>query len=157
DAERWVDEDPVAEEALDVVALVRRAVAEDVHVVLAHRAHDRRRGHSAPEGRRVEVLLAAAREVKGAALDRDETLSDERLSLIDEPRGGGAVLERDRRDQRAVLLVGLREVGRVAVDLDALLVHPGDRGAGVEPARKGEAHAGTGGGEASVDAAHGAP
>ena len=41
DAQRRVREQAVAVEALDVVALVGRAVAEDVDAVLAHRAHER--------------------------------------------------------------------------------------------------------------------
>ena len=49
DLERRVDEDAVAEEALDVVALVRAAVGEDVHAVLAHRADDRGRRDRAAE------------------------------------------------------------------------------------------------------------
>ena len=56
DRERRVDEHAVAEEALDVVALVGAAVAEDVHAVFAHRADDRGRGDGAAERRRVEVL-----------------------------------------------------------------------------------------------------
>ena len=42
DAQVRVGEQPVAVEALDVVALVRRAVAPDVHVVVAHRVHQQR-------------------------------------------------------------------------------------------------------------------
>ena len=74
DPEGRVREQPVAEEALDVVALVRRPVAPDVDAVLAHRMHEHRPGDGAPERRRVEVRLAGARDVEGAALQRDEPL-----------------------------------------------------------------------------------
>ena len=53
-----VDEQAVAVEALDVVALVGRAVAPDVDAVLAHRLHEHRPGDGAAERRRVEVALA---------------------------------------------------------------------------------------------------
>ncbi len=65
-----VGQDAVAIETLDVVALVGAAIAEDVHVVFTHRADDRGRGHGATERRGVEVFLAAARQVEGAALNR---------------------------------------------------------------------------------------
>src|SRR5690606_5119368 len=96
-----------------------------------------------------------AREMEGAALNCDDSFAHERIAAIDEPRGLGAVLERDRRDVGRILLVGLREIGRVGVNLDALLVHPGDGGSGVEPAREREADFGPRGRKRSMDAAHG--
>ena len=57
DAQVGIREQPVAIEALDVVALVRAAVAPDVDVVLAHRDDEHRAGDGAAERRRVEVRL----------------------------------------------------------------------------------------------------
>ena len=74
DAQRRVREQPVAVEALDVVALVGRAVAPDLDAVLAHRAHEQRPGDGAAERRRVEVAAAGGLDVEGAALERGEAL-----------------------------------------------------------------------------------
>ena len=78
------------------------------------------RGDRAAERRRVEVLLAAVDEVERAALERDDALARHRLAAVDERAPHGAVLQRDGRDRGRILLVGLREVGRVRVDLHAL-------------------------------------
>ena len=138
DAERGVREQAVAEEALDVVALVRRAVAPDVDAVLAHGVHEHRPGHGAAERRRVEVRLARARDVEGAALERDEPLVHELGAAVDELRRLGAVLERARRDVGDVVLVGLAEIGGEGVRDAALLADPGDGDGGVEPAGEGD-------------------
>ena len=156
DAQPGVDEDAVAEEPLDVVALVGGAVAEDVDIVLAHRLDDRGGGDRPAQGRRVEVLPASAGEVEGTALDRDQAFADHRLAAIDEARAGCSVIESDRRDLPGIVLIGLGQVGGVAVDLHPLLAHPGDSGAGIEPAREGETDLGARLGQLAVDTAHGA-
>src|SRR5690606_14143191 len=107
-----------------------RAVAEDVDAVLAHRAHDRRRRYRAAERGGVEVTAPGGRVVERAALDRDDGLPRQRLLAVDQARGLRAVGERDRRDVLDAGLVGLREIGGVGVDLEALLGQPGDRAAG---------------------------
>ena len=58
DPQRRVDEQAVAVEALDVVALVGGAVAPDVDAVVVHRPHEQRAGDGPPERRRVEVRPA---------------------------------------------------------------------------------------------------
>ena len=58
DAQVRVDEQAVAVEALDVVALVGGAVAPDVDAVVLHRPHEQRAGDGAAERRRVEVRAA---------------------------------------------------------------------------------------------------
>ena len=58
DAQVRVDQQAVAVEALDVVALVGGAVAPDVDAVVLHRPHQQRAGDGAPERGGVEVRLA---------------------------------------------------------------------------------------------------
>ena len=141
DAEARVGEQAVAEEPLDVVALVGRAVAPDVDAVLAHRVDEHRPGDGAPERGRVEVRLAGARDVEGAALERDEPFVDELCAAVDDLRRLGAVAERALGDVGDVVLVDLAEVGGERVGDAALLADPGDRDGGVETAREGDADA----------------
>ena len=147
-------EEPVAEEPLDVVALVGRAVAPDVDAVLAHRVDEHRPGDGAAERRRVEVRLAGARDVERAALERDEPLVDELRAAVDDLRRLGAVAERALGDVRDVVLVDLAEIGGERVRDAALLADPGDGDGGVEPAREGDADA-LADGQRLEDAAHG--
>ena len=91
DAQMRVREQAVAVEALDVVALVRRAVAPDLDAVLGHRAHEQRPGDGAAERRRVEVAPAGGLDVERAALERGEALARERVAAVDEHRVLGAV------------------------------------------------------------------
>ncbi len=153
DPERRVREQAVAEEALDVVALVGRPVAPDVDAVLAHRVHEHRPRDGAAERRRVEVRLAAARDVEGAALQRHEPLVDELLAAVDELGRLGAVVERALADARDVRLVVLTEVGGEGVGDPALLTDPGDRDGRVETAGEGDADP-FADGERLQDAAH---
>ena len=154
DLERGVDEDAVSVEALDVVALVGRPIAEHVHVVVAHRADDRRGRHRPPERGRVEVLATADAQVERAALDRDDALTHHRLATVEQPCFDGAVLGRDRRDGRHVVLVGLGEVSGVGIDLETLAAHPRHGGASIEPARERQTDAGACGGKLAVDTTH---
>ena len=139
DAQARVGEQPVAVEALDVVALVRAAVAPDVDVVLAHRDDEHRAGDGAPERRRVEVGRAGRRDVERARLQRRDALGDERRAAVDEARRFGAVLQRAARNLVVVGLVGLAEVRGVRVRDRALRAHPVQRGAGVETAGERDA------------------
>ena len=134
-----VGEQPVAVEALDVVALERAAVAPDVDVVLAHRDDEHRAGDGAPERRRVEVGLPRRRDVERARLQRRDPLGDERRAAIDEPRRFRAVLQRAARNLVVVRLVGLAEIRGVRVRNRALRPHPVQRGARVEAAGKRDA------------------
>jgi len=130
--ELGIGEDAVAIEALDVVALVRAAVAEDVHVVGVHRAHDRGRSHRAAQRRGVEVLLARGRQMERATLQRDDALARHRFAAIDQARAHRAMAQRDRRDVGRVLLIGLREVRGIRIDLHAVAAHPRYGGARIE-------------------------
>ena len=115
DRERRVDEDAVAVEALDVVPLVRAAVAEDVHAVLAHRADDRGRRHRAAERRRVEVLACPPVERWNAPhWTRDDPLAHQRVAAVDEARRSSRRARSRWAGCRDVRLVRLAEVGRVA-------------------------------------------
>ena len=136
DPQVLVDEQPVAVEALDVVALVGRAVAPDVDAVLGHRLHELRPGDGAAERRRVEVAPARGLDVEGAALQRGQPFARERLLAVDEHRVLGAEGERLRGHGGDVRLVVLAEVGRERVRDRAVLAHPGERAARVEPARE---------------------
>ena len=132
DPQRRVDHQAVAVEALDVVALVGRAVAPHVDAVVLHRPHEQRAGDRAPERRRVEVRPAGGADVERTALQRHQALADELVAAVDESRLLGAVDLGAVRDTGEVGLVGLAEVGGVGVRDRAPLAHPGDGGRRVE-------------------------
>ena len=99
DAQVRIREQAVAIEALDVVALVRAAVAPDVDVVLAHRDDEHRAGDGAAERRRVEVREPGRRDVERAGLQRSDPLGDERRAAVDEAR---ALPRRTPRARRGI-------------------------------------------------------
>ena len=134
-----IGEQPVAIEALDVVALEGAAVAPDVDVVFLHRDDEHRAGDGAAERRGVEVGHAGGGDVERAALQRGEPLGDELRAAIDQPRLLGAVLQRLARNLVVVGFVGLAEVRGVGVGDRALRAHPVERRAGVEAAGKRDA------------------
>ncbi len=68
DLEVGVGEQPVAVEALDVVALEGGAVAPDVDVVFLHRRDEHRAGDARPMRRGVEVRDARGGDVERAGL-----------------------------------------------------------------------------------------
>ena len=139
DAQIRIGEQPVAIEALDVVALVRAAVAPDVDVVLAHRDDEHRAGDGAADRRRVEVRESARRDVERARLQRGDAFGDERGAAVDEARRFRAVGQRASRNVVVVRLVRLAEIRGVGVGNRTLRAHPVQRGAGVETAGKGDA------------------
>ena len=106
-----------------------------------------------PSGVVLKYVLPRARDVEGAALERDEPLVHELLAAVDDLRRLGAVGERPLRDVRDVDLVDLAEVGREGVRDAALLADPRDRDGGVEATREGDADA-LADGERLEDAAH---
>jgi hypothetical protein len=98
DLEVRVGQDAVAIEALDVVALVGAAVAEDVHVVFAHGAND---GGGGDRAARAGVVL----KYFLPPLDRWKAPhwiavrpSCTMRATVDQPRSDRAVLERGTRD-----------------------------------------------------------
>ena len=101
DAQLRVDQQAVAVEALDVVALVGAAVAPDVDAVGVHRLDEQRAGHRPTERGRVEVRLAGRGDVEGAALQRHQALADELRAAVDEARLLGT-LRRPLRDARQI-------------------------------------------------------
>ena len=139
DLEVRIDQQAVAIEALDVVALEGRAVAPDVDVVFLHRGHQHGAGDRAADRRRVEVGDAGGGDVERAGLERGDAFANQRAAAVDEARLFGAVLERLARNLVVVGFVGLTEVGGVGVRQRALLLHPVKRGAGVQPAGEGDA------------------
>ena len=141
DPQRRVDEQAVAIEALDVVALVGAAVAPDVDAVVVHRLDQQRAGDGPSERRRVEVRLAGRGDVEGTALQGHQALAHELGPAVDEAGVLGAVLRRPVGHAAEVGLVVLPEVGRVGVGDRPLGAHPGDRGRRVEPAGEGDADA----------------
>ena len=72
-AQLWVGKQAVAIEALDVVALVRAAVAPDVDVVLLHCANEHGAGDGAAKRGGVEICFAGSGDVERAALQRNKT------------------------------------------------------------------------------------
>ena len=108
-----------------------------------------------PSGVVLKYLRAGRREVERAALEGDDALARDGLAAVEQPRADGAVPERLLRDVVDVLLVGLREVGRVRVDDEALARQPGDGAARVEATGKRDGDGLTLLGERSEDASHG--
>ena len=139
DLEVGIDEQAVAVEALDVVALEGGAVAPDVDVVFLHGGDQHGAGDGAADGRGVEVGDAGGGDVEGAGLEGGDAFADERAAAVDEAGLLGAVLEGLAGDRVVVGFVGLAEVGGVGVGEGALLLHPVERGAGVEAAGEGDA------------------
>ena len=76
DLELGVDEESVAVETLDVVALVGAAVAPDVDVVFLHRGDEHGAGDSAADGGGVEVGDAGGGDVEGSGLEGGEAFAD---------------------------------------------------------------------------------
>ncbi len=129
DPQVLVREQPVAIEALDVVAFVRRAVAPDLDAVLPHLVDEHRPGDRPSERRRVEVAPARGLDVEGAALERGEALACERVAAVEEDGFLRAVEHRLRGNGGDVRLVVLAEVGGEGVRDRAVLAHPGERAA----------------------------
>ena len=140
DLEVRVDQQAVAIEALDVIALEGGAVAPDVDVIFLHRSHQHRAGDSAADGCRVEVGDAGGGDVERAGLERGDAFANERPAAVDEAGLFSAVLERLARDLVVIGFVRLTEVGGIGVGQRTLLLHPVKRGAGVQPAREGDAN-----------------
>ena len=153
DAQQRVDEQAVAVEPLDVVALVRRAIAPDRDVVIAHRGDEHRAGDRAAKRRGVEVRAATGADVERTALQRNEALADQLGATIDEARALGAVLQGTARDVVEVGLVVLAEVRGVRKRDAALVAHPRDGGRGVEAAGERDTDALTDG-KRGEDVAH---
>jgi hypothetical protein len=141
DAQVGVDEEAVAIEALDVVALVRGAVTPHVDAVLLHGLDEERPGHGPAQRRGVEVRATTGGDVERAALERHEALVDELRAAVDEARLLGAVLAGAVGHARQVGLVVLAEIRGVGERDRALLAHPGHGRRRVEPAREGDADA----------------
>ncbi|MGY2931171.1 hypothetical protein ACVWZ6_000773 [Bradyrhizobium sp. GM6.1] len=139
DAQARIGQEAVAIEALDVVALEGRAVAPDVDAVLLHRRDQHRAGDGAPERRGVEIGDAAGRDMKGAGLDSGDAFVDELRAAIDQQRFLRAELHRLARDLVVIGLIRLAEIGGIGVAARALLLHPEQRRAGIEAARKSDA------------------
>jgi hypothetical protein len=139
DLERGVGQQAVAVEALDVVALEGGAVAPDVDVVLLHRGHEHGAGDGATQRGGVEVGGASGAHVEGAGLQRGDAFVGELRAAVDQASLLGAVFHRLGGDGVVVGLVGLAQVGGVGVGQGALVLHPAQRGAGVEAAREGDA------------------
>ena len=112
DQQVGVGEQPVAVEALDVVALEGRAVAPDVDAVLVHRPHQHGAGDGPPERRGVEVRAAGRAHVERAAGQRGQPLLDQRALAVDRAGDLGAVLQGAARHAVDVGLVVLARCRR---------------------------------------------
>ena len=139
DFEVGIDEQAVAVEALDVVALEGAAVAPDADVVFLHGGDEHGAGDGAADGGGVEVGDAGGGDVEGSGLEGGEAFADELGAAVDEAGLFGAVLEGGAGDGVVVGLVGLAEVGGVGVRDGAFLLHPVEGGGGVEAAGEGDA------------------
>ena len=77
--------------------------------------------------------------MKRAALQRRHALVHQLRAAVDQARQLGTVLHGLARNFVVVGLVGLAQVGGVGVRNRALVAHPVQRSAGVQPARKRDA------------------
>ena len=136
DPQVGVGEQAVAVEPLDVVALERRPVAPDGHVVVAHRADEQRADHGPAERGGVEVGLPGRADVEGAARQCGQTFLDQRGAAVDHPRLLRPVGEAAVGDGAEVRFVVLRDVRGVGVGDGAVLAHPGDRDGRVQASRE---------------------
>src|SRR5690606_12870307 len=134
-----IGEQAIAVEALDVVALVRAAVAPDVDAVFFHGGHQHGAGDGAADGRGIEVRDAGGGNVEGAGLQGRDAFSHQLRPAVDQARVLGAVFHGAARDGVVVVFVGLAQVGGVGVGNGALVAHPEQRGAGIQAARKSNA------------------
>src|SRR5690606_10278687 len=91
DLEVGVGEQAVPVETLDVVALVRAAVAPDVDAVCFHGGHEHGAGDGAPDGRGVEVRDAGGADVEGAGLQGRDAFGSQLGPAIDQAGVLGAV------------------------------------------------------------------
>ena len=129
-----VREETVAVEALDIVALIGRTVAPDVHAILTHRVHEHRARHSAAERGRVVVGLTCGGDVEGVCLDRRNAFGNKLRTAVDQAGLLGTILHRALRNGLVVVFVRLAKIGRVGVGKSSLLLHPVQGAAGVETA-----------------------
>ena len=134
-----VDEKTVAVEAFDVVALIGRAVAPDVHAVVAHGGNQHRAGDGTADRRGVEVRNPGRGDMESPGLNGRNAFSDELRTAVDQARLLGTVLERAARNRFVVVLIGLAEVRRVGVRERALVLHPAQGCRSIETARKSDA------------------
>ena len=139
DLEVGVNQQTVAIETFDVVALVGRAVAPDVNTVFAHGGNKHRTGHGAAERRRVEVGLAGRRDVECAGLNGGNAFGHKLRTAVDQTGGFCTVLHGATRNGFIVVLIGLTEIGRVSVRECTLVLHPAQCGAGIKAARECDA------------------
>ena len=134
--QRGVGQQAVAVEALDVIALERRAVAPDVHIVLLHGADQHGAGHGAAQRRGVEVGDAGGGDVEGTALQRGQPFSGQLRAAIHQTGFFCAVFHRLAGDFVVISLVGLAQVGGVSVGQGTLEFHPVQGRAGVQATRE---------------------
>ncbi len=153
DPQMRVGQQAVAVEPLDVVALERRAVAPDLHVVLEHRPHQEGARDGAAERRGVEVGAPTRADVERPAGERGQTLFDQRCAAVDQARDLGTVGLRAAGHRGDVGLVVLTDVGGVGARDGASVAHPCDRDRGVESAGEGDADT-LAGGEGSENLRH---
>ena len=141
DPQPRVGQQAVAVEPLDVVALVGRAVAPDLDVVLEHRPDQQRAGDRPAQRGGVEVAAPAGADVERAAGQRGEALLDQRGPAVDQAGDLGAVGGGPAGHRVDVRLVVLADVGGVGAGDGALVAHPRDRDRRVETAGEGDADA----------------
>ena len=139
DLEIGVDQQTITVKTFDVVALVGRAVAPDVHTVFAHGSHKHRAGHGTTNRRRVEVGLTGGCDMEGARLDGGNAFGHELRTTVNQTSGFCAVLHGATRDGFVVVLVRLTEISRVCVRECTLVLHPAQCGAGIKAARECDA------------------
>ena len=136
DTQGRIDEQAIAVEALDIVALVGRAVAPNRDAVLAHRGNQHRARDRAAKWRRIEVRAAARADVEGATLQRHEPLAHQLGPAINEARSLGAILQRAAGNVIEIRLVVLAKVRGIGKRHATLVAHPRDRSRRIEPTRE---------------------
>src|SRR5690606_33794420 len=132
DAQLRVGHQAVAVEALDVVALVGRTIAPDIHTIFAHGAYQQGAGDGAAQWGGVEVGLAAGADVESAASKCCEAFFNQSRLAVNQTGVLCAVLQCTARYCVDIWLIVLAEVASVGVRDGALVAHPGYCHRGVE-------------------------
>ena len=131
-----IGEQPVAVEALNVVALIGRTVTPDVHAVFTHGGNEHRTRYSAAERRGVEVELTARRNMESTGLNSSDAFVHKLRTAVDQTGFFGAVFHCTAGNRFVIGLIGLSKVGRIGIGKRALGLHPAQRAARIEAARE---------------------
>ena len=136
--QRWVGQEAIAVETLNVVALEGGAVAPDVDIIFLHGRHQHGACHRTTQWGRVEVGESAGRDMEGACLQSRNAFMGQLQAAIDQACLLGAVLHGFAGNGFVIGLVGLPQVGCIGVRYCAFELHPVQGCTGVQTSRESD-------------------